>query len=221
MNTSRHCLVGSIGGGVEDSSAPKGVCLTKRCFDLALAFFAFLVAALPMALIALLIRLFAGAPVFFLQTRPGLRGKPFKLCKFRTMTHVFDGRGKSLSDEDRMTRIGRSLRSTSLDELPELYNVFRGDMSIVGPRPLLMRYLDRYTPQQARRHEVKPGLTGWAQVNGRNAISWEDKFRLDVWYVDNWSVSLDLKIVAMTVMKVLKREGISQDGQATMEEFMG
>ncbi len=160
-----------------------------------------------------------GAPVLFRQARPGLRGRPFTIYKFRTMTDKRGERGELLPDGERLTRLGRFLRKTSLDELPELFNVLKGDMSIVGPRPLLMQYLDLYTPEQARRHEVKPGITGWAQVNGRNAISWEDKFKLDVWYVDHQSFWLDLTIIFMTVWKILKREGISQPGQATMEEF--
>jgi len=162
-----------------------------------------------------------GRPVLFKQMRPGLNAKPFYMYKFRTMTNEKDEQGNPLSDEQRLTRLGRFLRSTSLDELPELFNVLKGDMSLVGPRPLLMQYLARYTPEQARRHEVKPGITGWAQVNGRNAITWEEKFALDVWYVDNWSLWLDIKILAMTVVKVFKREGISAKGEATMPEFMG
>jgi len=162
-----------------------------------------------------------GSPVPFRQLRPGKNGKPFVLYKFRTMLDKRDGSGDLLTDNARLTRIGRFLRSTSLDELPELFNVLKGDMSLVGPRPLLMQYLDRYTPEQARRHEVKPGLTGWAQVNGRNAITWEDKFRLDVWYVDHQSLWLDLKIIGMTVLKVIRREGISEAGHATAQEFMG
>ena len=157
-------------------------------------------------------------PIFKQKTR--LFGKPI-IYKFRTMTNDRGPDGQFLPDQDRLTRLGRFLRSTSLDELPELFNVLKGDMSLVGPRPLLMQYLDRYTPEQARRHEMKPGITGWAQVNGRNAITWEEKFALDVWYVDNWSLWLDLKILAMTIVKVFKREGISAEGEATMPEFMG
>jgi len=176
----------------------------------------------PLMLAICLIGLFInGKPVFFPQERPGLRGKPFIIYKFRTMNNKKDKNGILLPDEIRMTHFGNLLRKTSLDELPELLNVLKGDMSLVGPRPLLMQYLGRYTPEQARRHEVKPGITGWAQVNGRNAISWEDKFKLDVWYVDNQSFWLDLKIILTTIWKVLKREGINQDGEATMEEFMG
>ena len=166
-------------------------------------------------------RLKLGSPVLFRQRRPGLHGKPFTIYKFRTMTDARDAQGKLLPDAERLTPFGRFLRSASLDELPELFNVLKGDMSLVGPRPLLMQYLDRYTPEQMRRHEVKPGITGWAQVNGRNAITWEQKFALDVWYVDNKSLGLDGKIILLTLWKILKREGISQPGQATMEEFMG
>jgi sugar transferase EpsL len=162
-----------------------------------------------------------GAPVLFRQTRPGMGGKPFLMYKFRTMTDQRDTAGNLLPDEKRLTRFGKFLRSTSLDELPELINVLKGEMSLVGPRPLLMEYLGRYSPEQARRHEVRPGITGWAQVNGRNAISWEEKFKLDVWYVDNRSLWLDIKILWMTFVKVFKREGISQEGQATAEKFMG
>jgi len=160
-----------------------------------------------------------GKPVLFRQQRPGLHGKPFTMLKFRTMNDKRDEVGMLLPDVLRMTRLGNFLRSTSLDELPELWNVIRGDMSIVGPRPLLMQYLHRYSPEQARRHEVKPGITGWAQVNGRNAITWEEKFWLDVWYVDNKSIWLDGKIILMTFLKIMRREGINQPGQATTEEF--
>ncbi len=193
----------------------------KRLLDLALTFPALVLLSPILAFIALLVRLTLGTPVLFRQQRPGLHGKPFTLYKFRTMTDARDAQGNLLPDAERLTTFGRFLRSTSLDELPELWNVLRGDMSLVGPRPLLMQYLDRYTPEQARRHEVKPGITGWAQVNGRNAITWEQKFALDVWYVDHVSLWLDLKIIALTVWKILKREGISQPGQATAEEFMG
>ena len=172
-----------------------------------------------MGFLALVIWWKLGKPILFAQVRPGLKGSPFRLYKFRTMKNIYDKQGRLLPDEERLTGLGRFLRSTSLDELPELWNVLKGDMSIVGPRPLLMQYLERYTPEQARRHEVKPGITGWAQVNGRNAISWEEKFKLDVWYVDNGSMWLDLKIIGMTAWKILKREGISQEGQATAEEF--
>lgn len=162
-----------------------------------------------------------GSPVLFRQVRPGLHGRPFILLKFRTMTEERDAAGRLLPDEKRLTPLGRFLRQYSLDELPEFINVLKGEMSLVGPRPLLMEYLDRYTPEQARRHEVKPGITGWAQVNGRNALTWEEKFKLDVWYVDHWSLLLDIKILMMTVVKVLRREGVSAQGHATMPEFRG
>ncbi|MEJ5363535.1 MAG: sugar transferase [Desulfosoma sp.] len=195
--------------------------MNKRLLDLAVAGLGFLAVSPLMWLIALVIRVTQGSPIFFTQVRPGKGGRPFRIVKFRTMNNARGPDGRLLPDAERLTSVGRFLRSTSLDELPELYNVLKGDMSMVGPRPLLMQYLDRYTPEQARRHEVKPGLTGWAQVNGRNALSWEEKFKLDVWYVDNWSLALDLKILFMTVVKVLRREGISQPGEATMEEFLG
>lgn len=172
-------------------------------------------------ILAILVLFRHGLPVFFAQQRPGLHGKPFYIYKFRTMTNARDTNGQLLPDEQRLTRFGQFLRSTSLDELPELFNVLKGDMSLVGPRPLLMQYLERYTLEQARRHEVRPGITGWAQINGRNAITWEEKFKLDVWYVDNCSLWLDSKILALTIWKVLRREGISQQGQATMSEFLG
>jgi sugar transferase EpsL len=171
--------------------------------------------------LAILTRWKLGSPILFRQMRPGLHGKPFMMYKFRTMSDARDSAGNLLPDEQRMTRFGRFLRSTSLDELPELFNVLKGDMSLVGPRPLLLQYLERYTPEQARRHEVKPGITGWAQINGRNALSWEEKFALDVWYVDHQSLWLDIKILFLTLWKVLKREGITQAGEATMSEFMG
>jgi lipopolysaccharide/colanic/teichoic acid biosynthesis glycosyltransferase len=174
-----------------------------------------------MALIAFLVRLKLGSPVFFRQKRPGLDGKPFELLKFRTMADRRDAAGKELPDSDRLTGIGRWLRATSLDELPELWNVIRGDMSLVGPRPLLMEYLPLYSPEQSRRHDVRPGITGWAQINGRNAISWEEKFKLDVWYVDNQSFWLDLKILFFTVFRVFQRSGISAEGEATMPKFTG
>lgn len=193
----------------------------KRAFDLILALLALILLSPLMALIALLVWAQLGTPVLFRQQRSGLHGKTFILHKFRTMTDARDGQGNLLPDGERLTAFGRFLRSTSLDELPELFNVLKGDMSLVGPRPLLMRYLDRYTPHQMRRHEVKPGITGWAQVNGRNALTWERKFALDVWYVDHWSLWLDLEIGALTVWKILKREGISQPGRTTMDEFRG
>jgi len=195
--------------------------VVKRLFDLLIAGIALVVLSPLLLMLAVLVRLSVGSPILFRQLRPGLHGRPFTLYKFRTMTGARDANGHLLPDADRLTPFGRFLRSTSLDELPELWNVLKGDMSLVGPRPLLMRYLDRYTPEQARRHEVKPGLTGWAQVNGRNALTWEERFDLDVWYVDNDSLWLDLRIIALTAWKILKREGIRQPGQATVEEFMG
>jgi len=170
---------------------------------------------------AFLVLLLMGRPVFLRQTRPGYRGKPFVLYKFRTMKDQKDQQGKDLPDAKRLTIFGKFLRRTSIDELPELWNVLKGEMSFIGPRPLLMQYLSRYTPEQMRRHEMLPGITGWAQVNGRNAISWEEKFRYDVWYVDHWSLRLDLRIFFVTIWKVVKGEGISQKGHATMEEFRG
>jgi sugar transferase EpsL len=192
----------------------------KRVFDVGVGITALIILAVPMLTVALAVRFCLGSPVLFRQQRPGLRGKPFVLFKFRTMTDTRSAEGGLLSDADRQTRFGRFLRSTSIDELPELWNVLRGEMSLVGPRPLLMRYLDRYTLEQARRHDVRPGITGWAQINGRNALSWERKFQLDIWYVDHRSLWLDAKILAMTIWRVLRRQGISQEGQATMEEFM-
>jgi lipopolysaccharide/colanic/teichoic acid biosynthesis glycosyltransferase len=193
----------------------------KRLFDLAVGLSALILLSPLLAALALAVRVKLGSPVFFRHVRPGLGGKPFTLVKFRTMTDARDADGKLLPDAVRLTRFGRFLRSSSLDELPELLNVVRGEMSLVGPRPLLVQYLDRYTPEQARRHEVQPGITGWAQVNGRNAITWEEKFALDVWYVDHLSLALDVKIIGRTLASVVKREGISQAGQATMEEFKG
>ncbi|WP_029215676.1 sugar transferase [Kallotenue papyrolyticum] len=194
---------------------------SKRLIDLAVSATALIVLAPVLALLAVLVRVRLGAPVLFRQQRPGLHGQPFTLYKFRTMTDARDAQGRLLPDAQRLTRFGRFLRSTSLDELPELFNVLKGEMSLVGPRPLLMEYLERYTPEQMRRHAVRPGITGWAQINGRNALSWEQKFALDVWYVDHQSLWLDLKILALTLWKIIKREGISQPGQATMEEFRG
>jgi lipopolysaccharide/colanic/teichoic acid biosynthesis glycosyltransferase len=191
----------------------------KRCFDLFLSVAVTIVSLPVIGFIAFLIWIPMGRPIFFRQTRPGLRGEPFACYKFRTMTEERDESGNLLPDEKRLTQMGRFLRSTSMDELPELFNVLKGDMSLVGPRPLLMQYLDRYSPEQARRHEAKPGLTGWAQVNGRNALTWEQKFKLDVWYVDHRTVWLDLKIIGMTVLKVLRREGICEKGEATAREF--
>ncbi|MCB0040882.1 MAG: sugar transferase [Caldilinea sp.] len=193
----------------------------KRLFDLLITLPALVLCVPLIGILCIAVRVKLGAPVFFRQQRPGLRGKPFTMVKFRTMTDARDAAGALLPDADRLPPFGKFLRRTSLDELPELWNVVKGDMSLVGPRPLLMRYLNRYTPEQARRHAVRPGITGWAQVNGRNAISWEEKFKLDVWYVDNVSCGLDLKVIWMTLSKVIRREGVNQDGQATMEEFMG
>jgi len=193
----------------------------KRLFDLILVIPSLVLISPLMGALGVLVWISMGRPIFFSQERPGKGGKPFVIYKFRTMLDKRDGSGDLLKDDARLTRIGRFLRSTSLDELPELFNVLKGEMSLVGPRPLLMQYLDRYTPEQARRHEVKPGLTGWAQVNGRNAITWEDKFKLDVWYVDHHSLWLDLNILWMTVLKVIRREGISEEGHATAQEFMG
>jgi len=193
----------------------------KRAFDLAISALSLVLLSPLLGAIALAVRFRMGSPVFFRQVRPGLHGQPFTLLKFRTMLDVRDAAGNLLPDGERLTRLGRILRSTSLDELPELFNVLRGEMSLVGPRPLLMSYLERYTPEQARRHEMMPGLTGWAQVNGRNALTWEARFELDVWYVDHWSLGLDLRILALTLWKVIKREGISHPGEATMTEFRG
>lgn len=193
----------------------------KRVFDFVLALCGVLALALPLLVLIWLVRRKLGSPVFFRQVRPGLHGKPFEMVKFRTMTSERGPDGQLLPDVVRLTSFGRFLRAASLDELPELWNVLRGDMSLVGPRPLLMQYLPLYSAEQARRHEVRPGVTGWAQVNGRNAISWEDKFKLDVWYVDNQSLSLDIKILWLTVKKVLVRDGISGAGEATMSAFTG
>lgn len=200
---------------------PPGIPLLKRLLDLLLTIPGLVLVSPVLLLIALMVRIIHGKPVLFRQLRPGYRGQPFYVYKFRTMTEDHDEVGNLLPDTHRLTALGRFLRTTSLDELPELFHVLAGKMSLVGPRPLLMQYLDRYTPEQARRHDVLPGITGWAQVNGRNAITWEDKFRFDVWYVDNWSLWLDIKILAVTLWKVLKREGISQPGRATADEFMG
>ncbi len=191
----------------------------KRAIDIAGAAIGLIVFAPVIALVAYAIRVDMGAPVLFWQQRPGLGGKPFTLTKFRTMRDAHGADGQPLPDSERLTPLGRFLRATTLDELPELWIVLRGDLSLVGPRPLLMRYLDRYTPLEARRHEVRPGLTGWAQINGRNAISWPEKFALDVWYVDHWSFPLDMKIIFITILKVLQRHGISAEGEATMPEF--
>ena len=193
----------------------------KRILDILLSTIMLLILGPLLILVYFLVSYKLGKPAIFKQERTGLHGKIFVLYKFRSMTNKKDENGNLLPDKDRITDFGNFLRQTSLDELPELYNILKGDMSFVGPRPLLVKYLERYSPEQARRHEVKPGLTGWAQVNGRNAISWEEKFKLDVWYVDNWNLMLDIKILWMTVIKVFKREGISAEGEATMKEFLG
>jgi sugar transferase EpsL len=198
------------------------MCITaKRLFDLVVSCAICLLIWPVFVGIAVLVRNKHGTPVLFRQQRPGLRGRAFWLLKFRTMIDNCDSNADLLPDAERLTPFGRFLRGTSIDELPEFFNVLRGDMSLVGPRPLLMQYLGRYTPEQMRRHEVKPGITGWAQVNGRNAITWEEKFKLDVWYVDHRSFFLDLKILGLTMWKLLRREGVNQPGHATMEEFKG
>jgi sugar transferase EpsL len=193
----------------------------KRIFDVLVATILIALLAPLLAFVFVLVRVRLGAPSLYTQKRPGLDANIFSIVKFRTMTDACDQHGILLPDCQRVTSLGRFLRRTSLDELPELFNVLKGDMSLVGPRPLLIEYLDRYTPEQARRHEVRPGITGWAQVNGRNAISWDEKFELDVWYVDNHTLWLDVKILYMTLLKTIKREGISQPGHATMEKYMG
>jgi len=195
--------------------------ISKRILDLLLTIPGILILSPLFIFITLLVGANFGAPIIFRQMRPGYKGKPFWVYKFRTMTIAYDAQENLLPDSKRITRLGRLLRSSSLDELPELFNVLRGEMSLVGPRPLLMQYLERYSPEQARRHEVLPGITGWAQINGRNALTWEEKFNLDVWYVDHWSFWLDIRIMLLTVVKVFRREGINQPGQATAEEFKG
>ena len=193
----------------------------KRPFDIITSLI-LLVVGLPVyAILSILIYTKLGYPILFHQQRPGLHNKPFTILKFRTMTDARDEVGNLLPDAQRLTKFGKFLRSSSLDELPELINVVKGEMSLVGPRPLLEQYLDLYTPEQMRRHDVRPGITGWAQVNGRNAISWEEKFELDVWYVDNYTLWLDIKILLITIVKIVKRENINQEGQATMKEFIG
>ncbi len=195
--------------------------MIKRFFDIIYSVFGLFALAPVIVIVAWQIRRKLGSPVLFRQLRPGLDGKPFEMIKFRTMRDVMDGQGNPLPDSERMTPFGQFLRSTSLDELPELWNVLKGDMSLVGPRPLLMEYLPLYSPEQFRRHETRPGVTGWAQINGRNALSWEDKFKLDVWYVDNRSLWLDLKILFLTIKKVVVRDGISAEGEVTMPKFTG
>lgn len=193
----------------------------KRLFDILISLTVLVLFSPLFILLAILIRRKLGSPVLFRQTRPGLHGRPFDILKFRTMLNAEDDQGRPLPDSQRLTPFGKALRASSLDELPELINVLKGDMSLVGPRPLLMQYLPLYNKRQARRHEVRPGITGWAQVNGRNAISWQEKFELDVWYVENRTLALDLRILLMTVAGVLKREGITQEGHATAEPFAG
>lgn len=193
----------------------------KRLFDIVLACVALLLLGLPLLFLTWQVRRKLGSPAFFRQTRPGMCGRPFNMVKFRTMTDARGVDGELLSDADRLTPFGRFLRASSLDELPELWNVLKGDMSLVGPRPLLMDYLPLYSAEQSRRHEVRPGITGWAQINGRNALGWDEKFKLDVWYVDNRSLWLDIKILWLTVRKVLVRDGISAAGEATMPRFTG
>lgn len=200
---------------------PKGTPIVKRLMDLALTVPVLILTSPVMLVISILIAWQHGFPILFRQKRPGHRGEIFTLYKFRTMRTETDEQGKPLPDSKRLTKLGRFLRSTSLDELPELINVLKGEMSLVGPRPLLIAYLPLYNPEQARRHEVLPGITGWAQINGRNALTWEEKFAYDVWYVDHWSFWLDIKIIGVTIVKVLRQEGISQPGQATAEPFRG
>ena len=200
---------------------PKGAPFVKRLFDLIIASLAALILSPIMLLVSISVIVNLGFPILFRQKRPGYHGEIFTIYKFRTMKDNKDSQGNLLPDANRLSKLGRLLRSTSLDELPELFNIIKGDMSLVGPRPLLIEYLPLYNQEQARRHDVIPGITGWAQVHGRNALNWEQKFELDVWYVDHWSFWLDIKILALTVVKVLKREGISQPGKATSEPFKG
>jgi lipopolysaccharide/colanic/teichoic acid biosynthesis glycosyltransferase len=200
---------------------PAGIPKAKRLLDLLLTLPGLVLISPILLIIAILVRWRLGSPVLFRQTRPGYKGQLFSVYKFRTMTDTRNESGQLLTDKERLSKLGQFLRSFSLDELPELFNVLRGEMSLVGPRPLLVQYLERYSAEQARRHDVLPGMTGWAQVNGRNALTWGDKFRFDVWYVDHWSFGLDLKILGITLWKALTREGISQPGHATAEEFLG
>lgn len=193
----------------------------KRLLDFSIALLMILLLWPVIIIVLLLVQYYLGNPAFFCQRRPGLYGKPFKIYKFRTMSLRYDRHGKLLPDSERMTALGTFLRKYSLDELPQLYNVIKGDLSLIGPRPLLMEYLPLYTEEQARRHHVRPGISGWAQVNGRNAVSWEDKFKYDVWYVDHHSFGLDMKILWMTLVKVISSEGVSQEGNVTMEKFQG
>lgn len=195
--------------------------ITKRLFDIVCALVGLIILSPVLIICALLIRVNLGSPIFFRQKRIGKDNKEFEMIKFRSMKDAFDKNGNALPDEERMTKLGKVLRNLSLDELPELVNILKGDMSLIGPRPLLVQYLPLYSKRQIKRHDVTPGLTGWAQVNGRNSLSWSEKFELDVWYVENWSLGLDIKIFFMTFYKVFKREGISQEGKATMEFFNG
>jgi sugar transferase EpsL len=194
---------------------------SKRLFDIIAALIGLIILSPVILLTAILVRIFLGTPIIFRQQRPGYKGHPFFIYKFRTMTDRLGAAGNLLPDSERLTPFGHFLRSLSLDELPELFNILLGEMSFVGPRPLLMQYLPLYSPEQARRHDVLPGLTGWAQVNGRNATDWSTRFKLDVWYVDHWSFWLDIKIILMTFGKVFKRAGVNQEGQATVEYFTG
>lgn len=193
----------------------------KRFLDIFISALGLILLTLPLLVIAILVRSKLGSPVLFKQIRPGMNAAPFEMIKFRTMRDATSPDGTSLPDAERMTKFGSFLRATSLDELPELWNVLKGDMSLVGPRPLLMEYLPRYSPTQARRHEVRPGMTGWAQVNGRNAVGWNEKFTMDVWYIENRSLGLDIKILWLTIKKVIWRDGISAEGEATMSKFTG
>lgn len=202
-------------------SNKKNILPIKRLMDVTFTCIGLIIIAPLILIIAACVKIFIGSPVLFRQLRPGYKGNPFYIYKFRSMNEIKDAKGDMLPDSERLTRLGRFLRATSLDELPELINVLKGEMSLVGPRPLLMQYQERYSPEQKRRQNVQPGITGWAQINGRNALTWQDKFNLDVWYVDNVTVWLDLKILFLTFWKVIKREGISQPGHATAEEFMG
>lgn len=195
--------------------------VVKRIIDVLFSIILLIILSPVILIILLLVGLMLGSPVLFRQTRPGYKGKPFVIYKFRSMTAEKDAEGNLLPDAKRLTRFGQFLRNTSLDELPELFNVLKGEMSLVGPRPLLMEYLPLYTPEQARRHDVKPGITGWAQVNGRNTLDWDKRFRMDLWYIDHWSLGLDCKILFLTIFKVLRREGINAEGQAAMAKFIG
>ena len=195
--------------------------MVKRVFDIVFSIVLLLLFLPLIIFVSFQVYKKIGRPILFIQTRPGLRGLPFNMIKYRTMLNITDDKGNTLNDEERLSSFGKFLRSTSLDELPELWNVLKGEMSIVGPRPLLMEYLPLYSAAQFRRHNVKPGITGWAQINGRNSIDWDEKFNLDIWYVDNFSFWLDMKILFLTIKKVLKRKDISKDGQATMTKFKG